>query len=49
LKDLGVNGRIILKWFLKNWQCRLDLSGSRKGPVAVSCEYGNEPKSSIKY
>jgi hypothetical protein len=29
-------------------ECGLDSSGSEEGPVAVSCEHGNEPSSSIK-
>jgi hypothetical protein len=30
------------------WQCGLILSGSWQGPVAGSCEQGNEPSGSIK-
>jgi hypothetical protein len=29
--------------------CRLDLSGSEKGPMEGSCEHGNEPSGSMKY
>jgi hypothetical protein len=29
-------------------RCGLDTSGSRQGPVAGSCEHGNEPSASIK-
>jgi hypothetical protein len=45
------------KWFGKSleWKtmkrlgkCELDSSGSGYGPVAVSCEHGNEPSSSIR-
>jgi hypothetical protein len=28
--------------------CALDSSGSEQGPVAGSCEYGNEPSGCIK-
>jgi hypothetical protein len=28
--------------------CGLDSSDSRQGPVAGSCEYGNEPSGSIR-
>jgi hypothetical protein len=28
--------------------CGLDSSGSGKGPVARSCEHGNEPSGSVK-
>jgi hypothetical protein len=35
--------RIILKWTLSMiGGCRMDSSGSEKGPVAISCEHGNE-------
>jgi len=29
-------------------ECRLDSSGAGQGPVAGSCEDGNEPSGSIK-
>jgi hypothetical protein len=29
-------------------RCGLDSSGSGQGPVAGSCEHGNEPSGSIK-
>jgi hypothetical protein len=29
-------------------RCGLDSSGSGEGPVAGSCEHGNEPSGSIK-
>jgi hypothetical protein len=50
-EDLGVDGRIILEWILgKNrlGRCDLDASGSGYGPVAGSCEHGNEPSDSTK-
>jgi len=40
---LGINWRIILKWFLRNrimW-CELYLFGSGYGSVASCCEHGN--------
>jgi len=30
------------------WRCGLDSTGAGYGPVAGSCEYGNEPSSFIK-
>ena len=48
LADLGVNGRIIFKWIFKTQeQASKDLSSSKYGQVAGSCEHGNEPLSSI--
>jgi hypothetical protein len=49
-EDVGVDRKIILEWILgkeggKVW---LDSSGSEQGPVAGSCEHGNEPAGSIK-
>jgi hypothetical protein len=44
-EDLDIVGGIILhriRWY------GLDLSGSGKGPMEVSCEYGNEPLGYIK-
>jgi hypothetical protein len=40
----------ILEWILEKEGGKngVDASGSGKGPVAVSCEHGNEPSSSIK-
>jgi hypothetical protein len=41
-KELGEDGRI-LKWnFSNTWRCGMNSSGSRYGPVAGSCEHGNE-------
>jgi len=49
-EDLAVDGRIILHCILENRveSFGLDASGSRQGPVAGSCEHGNETSSSIK-
>jgi hypothetical protein len=45
LEDQGVNGRMGSEW---DWLgvCRLDPVGSGYGPVAGSCEYGDEPPGS---
>ena len=50
LGDPGVDGRIILKWISRKWDCvyGLDRSGSRQGQVAGTCEWGNESSGSIK-
>jgi hypothetical protein len=48
LDDLDVNGRIILKYILRNRLCGLNSSGSGQGPVAGSCEHGNEPSGFVK-
>jgi hypothetical protein len=50
LKDLGVDGRIILKCIFKKWDGRhgLDCSGSGEGQVAGACECCNELSGSIK-
>ena len=43
LEDLGVDGRIILKWIFKKWVGRrLDWSDSGQGQVEGCCEYGDE-------
>jgi hypothetical protein len=45
-EDLGVDGKIILELILRKLgveRCGLDSSGSVQGPVAGSCEHGNEP------
>jgi hypothetical protein len=50
LKDPAIDGKVILKWILKQWDGGhgLDRSGSGQGQVAGSCECGNEPSGSIK-
>jgi hypothetical protein len=53
LEDLGVDGRIILKWKFKNRNKdrrldRLDRSGLGQGQ-ADCCECGIKPPSSIRY
>jgi hypothetical protein len=41
LRDLGVDGTLILKWILKKKyvKCGLDLSDSGEQPIVVSCAY----------
>jgi hypothetical protein len=50
LKDLGINGSMILKWFLKSriGEQGLDCSGSGQGQAEGSCQCGNEPSGFIK-
>jgi hypothetical protein len=43
---MGGNIRMGLKEI--GWRCGLDSTGAGYGPVAGSCEYGNEPSGSIK-
>jgi hypothetical protein len=50
LGRLDIDGKIILKWIfgkLGLW-CGLDSCGLGSGPLAGSCELGNEPLGSIK-
>jgi hypothetical protein len=46
LRDLNVDVSIILKLILN--VCGLDLSDSGYGPMADSCEHGNEPSGSTE-
>jgi len=50
LGDLGVDGRIILRWISGSgmWRYGLDPTGSGWGQVASTCECGNEPSGYIK-
>jgi hypothetical protein len=50
LRDLEVDGRIIINGCYRNWLwgCEPDLCGSGNGSVAGSCEHGNEFSSSKK-
>jgi hypothetical protein len=43
----GLNQRIIMK-YIRVWRCGLELSGSRRGPVAGCCERCYETLDSIK-
>jgi hypothetical protein len=48
-KDKGDDGKITLKWNVRERGCQIDSSGSRLGPMAEdSCVYGYEPSVSIK-
>ena len=49
LKNLGVDGSLVLKWVLSEMERRgLDRSVSRQGLLSGSCDCGNEPSGSIK-
>jgi hypothetical protein len=49
-EDLGIDGRIISECVLRKWGGKVwtEFICFGKGPVAGSCEHGNEPSSSIK-
>jgi hypothetical protein len=47
LEDLGVDGRIILKWVFKKRNGEA-WSGSGNGQVAGACECDNKPSGSLK-
>jgi hypothetical protein len=49
-RNIGVDGRTILKYILKKWVllCGLDPLGAGKYPVEGCCEHGNEHSVSIK-
>jgi hypothetical protein len=48
LEDLSIDGRLLLKWILKEG-VRVWSNSSHSGhtPVASSCEHPNEPSSSV--
>jgi len=50
LEDLGVDGRIIIRWIFRKWDMGhgLDRAGSGLGQVAGICECGNEHSGPIK-
>jgi hypothetical protein len=50
LKDLGIDGMIILKCIFGklSLECGLNSSGSGYGPVASSCKHCSKPSGSIK-
>jgi len=50
LEDLGIDGRIILKWIFKEWDeeaCQ-DCSGLGQGQVAGCCDCGDESSGFVK-
>jgi len=49
-EDLGLDGRIILKWVIKKWgRAWTTLIWLRTGQVAGFCKCGNKLLGSIKY
>jgi hypothetical protein len=51
LEDLNIRKNDNVKTDLREigWDCGLDSSGSGQGPVAGSCEHGNQLSGSIKF
>jgi len=49
-EDLGIDGKIILKWILGKLDEKLltEHTGSEQVPMASSCESGNDHLGSIK-
>jgi hypothetical protein len=49
-EDLGVDGRVILKWILGKyiWRVWIGFVWLRIGTWAGCCEHGNEPSVSMK-
>jgi hypothetical protein len=43
LQDLGLKGRIILKYILVEKDKRMNYFGTRQGAAACSCVHGIEP------
>jgi len=48
LRDLDVDGRIILKWILGLIWCGLNSYGLGQVPMVSCCDHDNEPSSTIK-
>jgi hypothetical protein len=46
--DQAVDGRIILKFVLGMWACKLDSASSGWGPVVASCDHSSELSGSIR-
>jgi hypothetical protein len=51
LEDLGIDGRILLKWAIKNWDERHGLNpfGTGWRQLVGSCECGNGSSGYIKW